>query len=595
MKILFDIETDDLKATKVWCLVAKDLDSKQLYTFGPKQIEEGIQLLEKATHLVGHNIIGFDIPVIEELYDRPNLAEGKEIIDTLVLSRLFNPSREGGHGLGVWGTKLNLDKIEFKEFSAYTSEMLEYCIRDVELNEKIFYALREESKGFSKDSLALEHSVAKILKDQEKHGFLFDLKGAEMLMAKLRSNAKKVEMQVKSVFKPKIDKIDLYPRLTKAGKVSKTSDINSAGSGKGARLTESEYNILRNNLNLAGGCLTKCPPVPRVSTIEFNLNSRVQIGEYLQDFGWKPSEYTVNGRPIVNEKTLSEVRDIPEADLINNYLLHQKRISQIESWTKAVEEDERVHGFVIPNGAVTGRMTHRDPNMAQVPNSSSPYGKECRSCWVVPDGYRLVGIDASGLELRMLAHYMNDEEYTNEIINGDIHTANQKLAGLESRNQAKTFIYALCYGAGDKKLSTILGGGTANAKRTREHFLDNLPSFRSLKNKVARAADRGYLKGLDGRKLHVRSEHSALNTLLQGAGAIVMKKALVLFVHYMRDLDARCVANVHDEWQVEVREDQAEEVGKRGVQAIIDAGALFKLNCPLDGEYNVGSNWSETH
>ena len=190
---------------------------------------------------------------------------------------------------------------------------------------------------------------------------------------------------------------------------------------------------------------------------------------------------------------------------------------------------------------------------------------------------------------------MDDKDYTNEIINGDIHTANQKLAGLESRNQAKTFIYALCYGAGDKRLSTILGGGTANAKRIREHFLDNLPSFRSLKNKVARAADRGYLKGLDGRKLLVRSEHSALNTLLQGAGAIVMKKALVLFAYYIRDLDAQCVANVHDEWQVEVREDQAEEVGKRGVQAIIDAGALFKLNCPLDGEYNVGRNWSETH
>ena len=595
MKILFDIETDDLKATKVWCLVAKDLDSKQLYTYGPNQIEEGIKLLEEATHLVGHNIIGFDIPVIEELYDRHNLTEGKEIIDTLVLSRLFNPSREGGHGLGVWGTKLNLSKIEFKEFDAFTCEMLDYCIRDVELNEKIFYALREESKGFSKDSLALEHSIAKILKEQEKYGFLFDLKGAEMLMAKLRSNAKKVEMQVKSVFKPKIDKIDLYPRLTKGGKVSKTSDINSSGSGKGARLTESEYNILRNNLNLAGGCLTKCPPVPRVSTIDFNLNSRVQIGEYLQEFGWNPTEFTVNGRPIVNEKTLSAVKNIPEADLINNYLLHQKRLSQIDSWTKAVEEDDRVHGFVIANGAVTGRMTHRDPNMAQVPNSSSPYGKECRACWVVPDGYKLVGIDASGLELRMLAHYMDDKDYTNEIINGDIHTANQKLAGLESRNQAKTFIYALCYGAGDKRLSTILGGGTANAKRIREHFLDNLPSFRSLKNKVARAADRGYLKGLDGRKLLVRSEHSALNTLLQGAGAVVMKQALVLFAYYIRDLDAQCVANVHDEWQVEVREDQAEEVGKRGVQAIIDAGALFKLNCPLDGEYNVGRNWSETH
>ena len=595
MKLLFDIETDDLKATKIWCIVAKDMDSKQLYTYGPDQIEEGVQLLEKATHLIGHNIIGFDIPVVEELCNRPNLSEGKEIIDTLVLSRLFNPSREGGHGLGIWGTKLGLDKIGFEEFSRYSKEMLEYCIRDVELNEKIYYALREESKGFSKDSLELEHSVAKILKDQEKHGFLFDVREAEILMGKLRSNARKVEMKVKSVFKPKIDELALYPRLTKAGKVSKTADKNFVGSGEGARLTESEHNLLRNNLNLAGGCLAKCPPVSRLTTIDFNLNSRVQIGEYLQEFGWKPTEFTVNGRPIVNEKTLAQVKNIPEADLINNYLLHQKRISQIDSWLKAVEEDDRVHGFVIPNGAVTGRMTHRDPNMAQVPNSSSPYGKECRACWTVPDGYKLVGIDASGLELRMLAHFMDDEEYTNEIINGDIHTANQKLARLESRNQAKTFIYALCYGAGDLKLSTILGGSAADAKRTREHFLDNLPSFRSLKNKVARAADRGYLKGLDGRKLFVRSEHSALNTLLQGAGAIVMKKALTLFAWYIRDLDARFVANVHDEWQVEVREDHAEEVGKRGVQAIIDAGALFKLKCPLDGEYNVGRNWSETH
>ena len=202
MKLLFDIETDDLKATKIWCIVAKDMDSKQLYTYGPEQIEEGVQLLEKATHLIGHNIIGFDIPVVEELCNRADLAEGKEIIDTLVLSRLFNPSREGGHGLGIWGTKLGLDKIGFEEFSRYSKEMLEYCIRDVELNEKIYYALREESKGFSKDSLELEHSVAKILKDQEKHGFLFDVREAEILMGKLRSNARKVEMKVKSVFKP---------------------------------------------------------------------------------------------------------------------------------------------------------------------------------------------------------------------------------------------------------------------------------------------------------------------------------------------------------------------------------------------------------
>jgi DNA polymerase I-like protein with 3'-5' exonuclease and polymerase domains len=233
--------------------------------------------------------------------------------------------------------------------------------------------------------------------------------------------------------------------------------------------------------------------------------------------------------------------------------------------------------------------------MAQIPSTNSSYGKECRACWTVPKGYKLVGIDASGLELRMLAHYMNDEDYTNEILNGDIHTTNQKLAGLESRNQAKTFIYALLYGAGDAKLGTVAGGGKSTGRNLRKSFISNLPSFKAVKDRVARAATRGYLKALDGRKLYVRSEHSALNTLLQGAGAIVMKQALVILDKKIKHLDAHFVANVHDEWQIEVRQDQADEVGRLGVEAIIEAGKVLKLNCPLDGEYKVGDNWSETH
>ena len=275
--------------------------------------------------------------------------------------------------------------------------------------------------------------------------------------------------------------------------------------------------------------------------------------------------------------------------------MYQKREAQIKSWLKVLGEDNRVHGFVIPNGTITGRMTHRDPNMAQVPNLSSPYGKECRECWIVPYGYKLVGIDASQLELRMLAHYMNDGEYTNEIINGDIHTANQKLAGLESRNQAKTFIYALLYGAGDEKLGTVVGGGSKVGAGLRQSFFDNLPSFRDLKRRVSTASEKGFLKGLDGRKIFVRSEHSALNTLLQGAGAIVMKQALLLFEESISNLKARIVANVHDEWQVEVHEEIADLVGELGVEAIIDAGEVLELKCPLDGEYNVGNNWAETH
>ena len=242
-------------------------------------------------------------------------------------------------------------------------------------------------------------------------------------------------------------------------------------------------------------------------------------------------------------------------------------------------------------------MTHSHPNMAQVPSSSSPYGKECRSCWTVPKQYKLVGIDASGLELRMLAHEMNDEEYTNEILRGDIHTANQKLIGLKSRDQAKTFIYALCYGAGSAKLGAVVGRGREAGERLRERFFAGLPSFKSLKDRVSREASTGYVKGLDGRRLTVRSEHAALNTKLQGGGSIVMKEALIIFYNKLKEkqLNAKFVANVHDEWQLEVVEDQAKQVGQLGVQSIKEAASSFKLNCPLDGEYKIGDNWYETH
>ena len=329
--------------------------------------------------------------------------------------------------------------------------MLDYCIQDVELNLKVYHALREESRGFSKESLEIEHAVALILKEQEKHGFLYDAMEADLLLADLRSVVAKTEAKVKHVFKPKVTKIKLYPRHTATGKLSKMADSCALASGTGVRMTKPEYELMTLKIEKAEGELSKCDPVIRSRAKDFNLASRQQVGEYLQDFGWKPTEFTIHGRPIVNEKTLAEVKGIPEADLINSYLMYQKRVSQITSWGEAVEEDGRVHGFVIPNGAITGRMTHRQPNMAQVPSSNSPFGSNCRALWTVPKGKKLVGIDASGLELRMLAHYMDDEEYTNEIINGDVHTANQKLAGLESRNQAKTFIYALLYGAGDAK------------------------------------------------------------------------------------------------------------------------------------------------
>tara|TARA_R100001377_G_scaffold76587_1_gene53552 strand:- start:360 stop:2105 length:1746 start_codon:yes stop_codon:yes gene_type:complete len=581
MKLVFDIETDGLDATLIHCIVAVD-EENNTYTFDPTQIEEGVAFLQQATKLIGHNIIGFDIPVIKKLTGI-DLYNKNKVIDTLVLSRLFKPSREGGHSLEKWGYRLGFGKGSYEDWTTFSQEMLDYCITDVKLNKRLLEYLQKEAKGFSSESIELEQEVTHILTEQKSNGFLFDTKEATLLTSKLSRLLKETVEEVHKTFKPKwIDDKLITPKRKKDGNLSKQG------------LTNQEYSDILEGVR-------DFKPFMRQHLQEFNLGSRKQIGEYLQDFGWKPNALTPTGQPKVDEGTLKDIVHIPEAKLIADFLLYQKRIAQVQSWIEAVEKDNRVHCSVISTGAITGRMAHRNPNLAQVPNVSSPYGSECRSCWIVEEGNKLVGIDASGLELRMLAHYMNDEGYTNEIINGDIHTANQKLAKLKSRNQAKTFIYALCYGAGNAKLGSIVGGSSRAGKQLREQFFDSNPSFKALTNRVERASGKGYLKGLDGRKIMLRHQHSALNTLLQGGGAIAMKKALVLLYKDIYTCGkefregVKIVANIHDEWQIEVPEKNAERVGKIAVLCIERAGKFFNMRCPLTGEYKIGDNWNETH
>lgn len=299
-----------------------------------------------------------------------------------------------------------------------------------------------------------------------------------------------------------------------------------------------------------------------------------------------------------NKAELKEV-----AILIRDYLMLQKRVAQIESWLEAVKEDGRVHGKVLTNGAVTGRMTHSSPNMAQIPNAGSVYGHECRECWTVEEGNVLVGCDASGLELRMLAHYMKDDDYVRTVTEGsskdgtDVHTVNQRAAGLATRDNAKTFIYAFLYGAGDAKIGSIVGGSAKDGERLKAKFLKQTPALARLLDRVKRQAAKGWVPGLDGRRIWVRSEHAALNSLLQGAGAIVMKKALCIFYDKIKanKWPVKLVANVHDEFQFECPPDIAELAGKAARMSIIEAGEHYKLRCPLDGEYKIGRTWKETH
>jgi len=556
-KVVFDIETT-MTADKIWCIVCKHGDT--YYQFKEDRLHRFAELIKQTEEVIGHNIIGFDIPVVNTIFGYDVFANCK-VTDTLVLSRLLNPMIEGGHSLKNWGTKLGQNKIHFEQFDFFSEDMLTYCRNDVELTERLYKFLINKTKDFGM-SIELEHKVAQIIQKQHERGFKINVVEAYELQSKFQEDMNNLTSKVRETFPPLKIEEEFIPK----------SNNKARGYVKGVPFTKVKYK-------------------------EFNLGSRQQIAERLVMLGWKPKKKTDKGHIIVDEKVLSEIHNIPEAKLINRYLMLQKRIAQVNSWIEAIKEDGRVHGKVITNGTITGRMSHQSPNMAQIPAVYSPYGKECRALWTVNKGYKLVGVDASGLELRMLAHYMNDKDYIHEVVNGDIHTANQNAAGLESRDKAKTFIYAFIYGAGSKKIGSIIGGSERDGERTKEKFLRATPSLRSLREKVERVAQRRWVRGLDQRKIIIRHPHAALNTLLQGAGAIVMKYALTILEQYVinKQIKAFPVVNVHDEFQYEVEQSRAEEFGRLAVQSIIDAGKQLNVRCPLNGEYKIGNNWSETH
>ena len=572
-RIILDIEANGLNPDKIFCIVTADVDSGQLKSYTPDMINQFN--LDGVQEIIGHNILGYDIPVLERLLDLD--FSNIKLTDTLVLSRLFNPVRDGGHSLAAWGQRLGYPKGDHTDFTQFTDEMLEYCERDVQVNIKTYKKLMIESDGFSEESIQLEMDVHKIINEQSRTGWLLDEYRALDLLAELKEKKMELEDKVHERFTPLPIWVEKnYPK----------NPYKKDGTKAAVLLRHEE----------AGYHYNKAGSYGRTEYPEFNLGSRQQIGRYLMHYGWQPKEFTQTGLPKVDEKVLESV-EIPEAQLIAQYLLVQKRIAQVQSWVEAVENDGRVHGYVNPIGAQTNRMSHSSPNLAQVPASYSPYGKECRQCWTVPKGYKLVGCDAAGLELRMLASYMNDEAYTNEVINGDIHTANQIAAGLPDRSQAKVFIYGFLYGAGDAKIGEIVGGTAKEGKRLKKKFLDAIPALKRLREQVIKAAGRGYIKGLDRRKVWIKEDYSALNYLLQSAGSIVMKKALVILDQQAkeRNLDYKFVGNIHDEFQTEVAEEHADEFGKLAVNAIIEAGVQLNMKCPLDGEYKIGTDWSETH
>ena len=613
--LFFDIETNALEdftnlsdLETVHCLSVYDPMTPKMVTFAGDSIHRGLTALAEADRIVGHNVIKFDIPALKKLYGfSPPLVK---VVDTLVMSRCifsdlrnedfgrnnFDPKLVGSHSLKAWGHRMNkATKLTYGEedgaFDNYNDEMRKYCERDCIVTQLLYdYLIKQEP---SKQMIAIEHWFAFIISQQERHGFSFDLDKADRLTAKLTSIRAELKDELQQMVAPKVEEmkspagweVDGYsaPTKVKLKLVLKEAGLKQTLANKAVKMGNKKKTTL------------------------FNPGSRQQIAKALSDLGYDLPKEPDATTPKVDEGVLKKI-DHPIAQKLLDYLLVQKRLGQLaegeQAWLKLAKKG-RIHGAVNTNGAVTGRCTHSNPNVAQVPACRVPYGEECRGLFGAGSGKKLVGCDASGLELRMLAHYLafyDGGEYGKIVTEGDIHTANQQAAGLETRDQAKTFIYAFLYGAGDAKIGDIVGGTARDGQMLKREFLSNLPALKRLQQDIQRKVEHGgTLMGLDGRVLRIRSSHAALNMLLQSAGAVCMKVALIQLFHalgkhrWQHGREYAFVANIHDEFQAEVVPDKAEAFGQLAVQAIQVAGKELKLNVQLDGEYKVGDSWAETH
>lgn len=586
MRLAFDIETNGLldQLDLVHCIVAKDIETGEVFSFNPTNIPHALELLSSAEELVGHNIMGFDLPALRKVY--PDWQYKGRVTDTLIASRLIHadltgedftknwlpedlPKRLfGSHSLKAWGMRLTHFKDDYDGgWEAWSQEMQDYCEQDVEVTYSLYKHLAIDD--YSKQAVELEHDLAAICEEIGNNGWTFDYTAATKLYSGLAQERAKLEAELQELFEPWEVHETIVPKV--------------------------------NNSKLG---YEKGVPFTKTKVIEFNPNSRKHIQRCLvAKYGWKPQEWTPSGEAKIDESVLTKL-DYPEAKKLAHMFLLQKRIGQLaegrQAWLKLYDEtDGKLRHTIVPNGAVTGRATHRSPNLAQVPATRAMYGKECRELFTVPEGYELVGSDLSGLELRCLAHYMGDDDYTKQILEGDIHSYNQKAAGLPTRDQAKTYIYAALYGAGSLRLGQIVGGGAKEGTKLKQNFEKAVPAYRQLRDSVAIACERGYLIGLDGRRLAVRSEHAALNTLLQSAGALICKKWLSLIFHELKREGlkdhAYIMAWVHDEVQIAVRKGYTNDAGHIARRMAKEAGEAFNLQVPIEAEYSVGRSWADTH
>lgn len=402
-----------------------------------------------------------------------------------------------------------------------------------------------------------EHRFAAILDGAMRRGWCFDMAAAEKLVTLLMERRAELDSQVSDYFPPR--QVVYYTPKKK---------------------------------------------LRREKTEVFNPNSRPQIEARLKEVhGWEPFEFTPTGRAKIDEDILGEL-DYPEAKFLTERLMVQRRLGQLaegnQNWMDAVQEDGRIYYQILHIGTVTHRCAHFHPNLGQVPTFGKPWGPECRALFMPRPGWKAVGADASGLELRCLANRMNDPAYTEVLLDGDIHTRNKQAWEVDSRSLGKTLTYACLYGSGDANLGRLLGGGAKEGKAARARFMGNLPALARCVKNVKAAATRGFLKGIDGRHIPVRNQYSALNTLLQSDGAVAMKRSTIRAEELADSAgltadDFGMVGHIHDEMQYEASPEAAPVLAELLPKSFAMAGEDLNFNLPLDGEAKIGKNWSETH
>jgi hypothetical protein len=646
-RLLFDTEGNGLlpTLTKFHCICACDVDTREAFEWGPKEIPSALETLDKADVLIAHHGIGYDYQALNKLhgFKKPDGA----CLDTLVIARTIYPNIKeldskfnktllskglptmgdqfGKHTVEAWGLRLGVPKLhaDITDWSTWTPQMQERCAGDVQTQLKLWDYLKPDT--YSQAALELEHRVARLCQLITQAGWPFNEKEATDLYVQLVEEKEELERKLKEHFTGWVD--------VKTESFTPKRDNKSKGWKAGVTIQREKQKV-----------------------IEFNPRSRPQIERALRDLGWIPTEKTESGRAKLDEEQIEQIAaEFPQAEGLARYLMLDKRIGQIatgkSAWLKTVGEDGKIHAEYNPMGAVTSRASHYNPNIAQVPAVSSPFGNECRALFYVPEGWDEVGADMSGLEGRCFSHYLckyDGGAYGRASLEGDPHWAvvlavgyldcerdkHNRLHTMIREQGAKRLFYGMLYGSGDEKAGRIIldccrmvvkefpeegerlfelffDGNQAPGqkalrkagKQAKENVIAGIEGFADLKRVIDHYAAKGYLPGLDKRRIPVRSEHAALNSLLQSAGAILCKRwicdaydmLIAEGLKYGWDGDFVFLGWIHDELQVACRNGLGDRIGRVLTSAAQEAGKTYGFRIRLDSEYKIGKSWQDTH